>query len=43
MKIPDYDVLEKDETKKENAFKKLLLIRCVREDRTMLAVNDYIK
>lgn len=30
------------EQKKENRFKRLLLIRCLREDRTMLAVNDYI-
>jgi len=35
-------MLNNKETKKENRFKRLLLVRCVREDRAMLAVNDYI-
>jgi len=49
LPIPEYDTLNcKDgkeaskEQKRENRFKRLLLVRCVREDRTMLAVNDYI-
>lgn len=27
----------------QNNFNRLLVVRCLREDRTMLAVNDFIK
>ncbi|CAL6017562.1 Outer-arm_dynein gamma [Hexamita inflata] len=42
LAIPQYDILNNKETKKENRFKRLLLIRCLREDRAMLACNEYI-
>jgi dynein heavy chain len=35
-------VLNNKDTKKENRFKRLLLIRCCREDRAMLATSEYI-
>lgn len=40
--IPEYDSLNSKEGRKENRFKRLLLIRCLREDRAMLAVTEYI-
>lgn len=42
MPIPEYESLNNKETKKENRFKRLLVIRCCREDRAMLACTDYI-
>ena len=35
-------MLNNKEQRKENRFRKLLLIRCVREDRAMLATTEYI-
>lgn len=40
--VKDYEFLNNDDTKKENRFKRLLLVRCLREDRTMLAMVDYV-
>lgn len=46
--IPEYDQLNagatanQKEEKKKNRFNRLLLIRCLREDRAMLAVLEYI-
>lgn len=42
LPIPEYESLNNKETKKENRFKRLLVIRCCREDRAMLACTDYI-
>lgn len=40
--VPEYESLNSKEGRKENRFKRLLLIRCMRDDRAMLAVTDYI-
>lgn len=40
--VPEYESLNSKEGRKENRFKRLLLIRCLREDRAMLAVTEYI-
>lgn len=42
MVVKDYEFLTDIDTKKENRFKRLLLIRCLREDRTVAAIVDYI-